>query len=114
MDVSLIAQLLVAGGTLALAGATFWLGWNSLQERKTANARELAIGVYNPLRNDIFRWIELEPSYSGELGETWTSLKRSQLHLVATVPKAITTQLDSIEPNVRRANFLKDQVTNKV
>src|SRR6058998_1663947 len=101
MDISLVAQLLVAGGTLALAGATFWLGWNSRQERKTANARERAIGVYNPLRNDIFGWIELEPSYSGELGESWTSLKRTQLHLVAGVPKIITTHLDSIEPDVR-------------
>jgi hypothetical protein len=114
IDIPLTAQLLVAAGTLGLASATAWLAWNSQKERKTSNARELAIGVYNPLRNDIFRWIESEPSYSDQLGETWTSLKRTQLHLVAGVPKSITTQLDAVEPDVRKVNFLKDQVTNSV
>lgn len=68
------------------------------------------MGVYNPLRNDIFRWVELEPNYNDKFGETWTSLKRGQLHLVAGVPKPITAKLEALEPDVGRANFLKDQV----
>lgn len=116
VDISLIFQGLVALTTGLLASATFWLAWNSVQERKTAKARELAIGVYNPLRNDMFRYSESEPGYNygDHFPETWTSLKRNQLDLVARVPKPITTALDTLEPDVRKANFLKTQVENTV
>jgi len=114
LDLSLTVEALVAAGTFALASATFLLAWNSVKERKANEARELAIGVYNPLRNDIFSWIESEPAYNNPLNETWTSLKRTHLHLIGRVPKAIASRLDEIEPDIKRTNFLKEQVTNTV
>ncbi|HZY47022.1 MAG TPA: hypothetical protein VFE96_04420, partial [Candidatus Bathyarchaeia archaeon] len=71
----------------------------------------LAIGVYNPLRQDIFRWVETEPNYNDQWAETWKSLKRSQLHLLVGVPDSIITLLDRVEPDITRANFLKTKMT---
>jgi hypothetical protein len=80
IDVPLTVQLLVAAGTLALASATAWLAWNSVKERKSAEARELAVGAYNPLRTEILSWADPETAYTNISRDTWSSLKRSQLH----------------------------------
>ncbi len=115
IDIALIAQFLVALGTLLLASATFWLGWSSRQERKTAKARELAISVYNPLRGNIFPWFESEPSYNDPLIELWPSLKRNQLQVIAGgVPDAIISKLDLVGPDVARVNFLKTKMITTV
>lgn len=110
VDISLVFQGLVALTTGLLASATFWLAWNSVQERKTAKQRELAIGIYNPVRADIIGWVQSERSYVSKLGESWPSLKQTQLHLIASVPDSIVDKLDAIEPKVSRANFLKDKM----
>ena len=83
----------MAGGTLLLASATFWLGWNTRKERKLSEARELAIGAYNSIRTQVLAWSNLEESYGGVSFDTWRSLKLNQLHLAAQIPKSITTQL---------------------
>jgi len=115
VDIPLTAQLLVAAGTLALASATFLLAWNSFKERKANEARELAIGAYNPLRTEISGWIELEGAYTTPASHVvWTSLKRNDLRLVAHIPKPISTQLDDVEPLVDRIGLLSKKVFPKV
>src|SRR4029077_5403873 len=114
IDVPLTAQLLVAAGTLALASATAWLAWNSTKERKSNDARELAVGAYNPLRAEIAVWINVETAYSAPAShDVWTSLKQGQLHLVARIPDPITTQLDESEPLVDRIRPLSGKVYSK-
>jgi hypothetical protein len=108
------AELLVATGTFALAIATLWLGWNSRQERKSNEANELAIGAYNPLRTELSHWMDPEASYTPPVShDVWTSLKQTQLRLVAHIPKRISTKLDAAEPLVDRIRFLSKQMLPK-
>jgi len=109
VDISLIESA-VAIGTFTLAGATFWLGWNGRAERKAREQTELAVGAYNPIRAEILNWIDPETAYNDISRDTWTNLKRTQLHLVAQIPKPITSLIDAAEKDVAQARFLRFKI----
>lgn len=109
-----IVQLAVAVGTLLLASATFLLAWNSVKERRANEARELAVGAYNPLRMQVLSWLDFENSYTNASTSAWTSLKQTQLQLAGRIPKAITTQLNDAEILVDRIQSLKERVSKEV
>ena len=111
MDFTLIIQALVAVGTLALASATFLLGWNSVKERQASEASELAVGAYNPLRAEALGWTNLQTAHFSASNNTWTNLKQSHLDLVSRFPKEITAALDASEKDVSRVGFLRYKVS---
>ena len=114
MDISLIIQGLVAAGTILLASATFLLAWNSVKERKTNEASELAVGAYNPIRMQVLSWMDLEHAYGSASGSVWTSLKQTQLQLAGRIPKSLTTQLDDAESLLDRIQSLREKVSKEV
>jgi hypothetical protein len=113
-DVPLIIQVLVAAGTILLASATFLLAWNSVKERKGNEARELAVGAYNPLRMQVLSWMDLEHAYSNASISVWASLKQTQLQLAGRIPKPLTTQLDDAESLLDRIQSLRERVSKDV
>lgn len=114
MDIALIVQVLVAAGTLALASATFWLGMISIRERKAAQREQLAVSIYNPLRNEVSLWTDIEVAHRGASHNTWTGVKTNLLHLVSHMPKDMISQLNDAEPLVDRIHFLSGQVSLKL
>ena len=110
----MVIQVLVALGTLLLASATFLLAWNSVKERKGNEARELAVGAYNPLRLQVLSWMNLEDAYGSTPIDVWTSLKQTQLNLAGRVPKPVTTQLDNTEILLDKILFLRETVKKKI
>lgn len=113
-DIPVIAELLVAGGTLTLAGMTYWLAWNSRKERKTREARELAIGAYNPLHVEVSNWTNLESAYNGSSHQVWSSLNLNQLDLVARIPPPISSKLETAEKLVDRVKLLGFRVSKEI
>lgn len=109
-ELSTFVNMLVALGTLLLAGLTVYQLRLFVQERRATRARELADRVYTPLRAEVALWQCPELVFNGVSDKTWLELKEKAPYLILRIPSELVITLNNAEPLVKRIGFLAIQV----
>ncbi len=107
---TVLINLAVAIGTLALAVLTVYQLRLLIRERKASQARELADRIYTPLRKEFVLWSSPEEVYGGVSSKTWKELKETAPYLTQRLPRDLASILDKVESLSPRVYFLSIQV----
>jgi hypothetical protein len=113
LDISIITILIdlaVAVGTLALAILTVHQLRLLVRERKASQARELADRIYTPLRKEVTLWSDPEEVYGGVSSSVWKHLNETAPYLTQRVPRDLASILDKVQSLFFRVDFLTIQV----